>query len=67
LTLVDSSTTNYDQHYFDTVMGTTMWGCMTSLWVRLAGLVVAALLQWAPVTAEPEHISQALKTWPPTS
>lgn len=36
-----------DQHYFDTVMGATMWACMASLWVLLAGLIVAALIRWA--------------------
>jgi hypothetical protein len=35
-----------DQHD-DSVMGAAMWGCLTSLWVLLAGLGVAALLRWA--------------------
>ena len=35
-----------DQHY-GSVMGSAMWGCLTSLSVLLGGLVVAALLRWA--------------------
>ena len=36
-----------DQHYHGSVMGSAMWGCLTSLWVLLAGLAIAALLRWA--------------------
>ena len=43
-----------DQHYYGTrdrhygsVMGSAMWGCLTSLWVLLAGLAIAALVRWA--------------------
>jgi hypothetical protein len=39
--------TTRDQHYFDSVMGSTMWGCMATLSVLLAGLIVAALVRWA--------------------
>jgi hypothetical protein len=39
--------TTRDQHHFDSVMGSTMWGCMATLWVLLAGLIVAALVRWA--------------------
>lgn len=39
-------TTTRDRHH-GTVMTSAMWGCLTSLWVLLGGLVAAALLRWA--------------------
>ena len=36
-----------DQHHHGSVMGWIMWACQASLWVLLAGLVIAALLRWA--------------------
>jgi hypothetical protein len=39
--------TNTRDQQHGTVMGSAMWGCLTGLWVLLAGLGIAALLRWA--------------------